>query len=360
MSVLITKLEMATLSINAGRYDEAEKLIQEVLFEPSADSEIKVAGWVALGGIKAKMFNVSKATFDEVVYCYRKAIESNPNELNQILTTYFSMLVSTVLYNSELITAGRKKLGQAEGAAMFSATVGLISGLVALNSNSTLVKAAGIAGVGMGASNYVSNLADAEAIKRMISESRFRLQLIFSEFGTGLELSNELKEEFRLKIVNNPTIAKQLGYKDIQVLSKIATDFSDIVISSDELEKRVTGSTLFSVFSSNPISLLRKQIAPYLPNVFFALENGISVIIFTRDCLLISYNPKKFGAGLQLVEIPYDKLEPGAFRADRQNYFVIEVKYKGETYNIPLPGPVLSNNRERRDLCADAIDSAFN
>jgi hypothetical protein len=361
MSVLSTKLEMSSLAINAGRFDEAEKLIQDVLFEPTADVENKLAGWIAMGSIKSKMFNDNKASFDEVVYCFKKAIETDSNSVNQVLTTYFSILISVVLFNSELITAAKKQKGQSEDTARFNATVGLISGLVAINSDSSFWKAAGIAGAGISASNYVSNLSDAKLLGKLISDAQARLKLIFSEFGEKLELTNELKDEFRLKIFENPTIAKQLGYKDTDALSQIATDYSDLVISPSNFEKKIKRNGLFSLIIPGVLKKHVADLSQYTDKVYFALEEAYAAVIFTDDILIVINTINKISLATQLIKIPYNNLDSTSFRCyiSKMGIFNIEINHQGNSYTIKNPIPI-SASPGRESLLAQAIENAFN
>jgi hypothetical protein len=319
-----------------------------------------LAGWIAMGSIKSKMFNNNKASFDEVVYCFKKAIETDSNSVNQVLTTYFSILISVVLFNSELITAAKKQKGQSEDTARFNATVGLISGLVAINSDSSFWKAAGIAGAGISASNYVSNLSDAKLLGKLISDAQSRLKLIFSEFGEKLELTNELKDEFRLKIFENPIIAKQLGYKDTDILSKIALEYSDLVITPDDFEAKIKKSNvLLGMFSISVMKNHKEELSKYLTKVYFALEAVYSAVIFTDEILILIDTVSKLSQVTELVEIPYKEIDSFRCHQSKTGQFYIDISYHGKLYTIKNPNS-LPASPSRRDLLAQEIENAFN
>lgn len=253
--------DKASMALKAGRHQEASSAYEQAL-----EKEYSIDGWCGLG--LCKLFQLSgDVIFDEVIFCFNKAIEldeSRKKEIDLRLISYSQLVLEQLSgYAVESIRQLKKAQKDAESAAFWGAVAaGLSSGSKRGTFRNLTGLTAGIsAGVSVGkfaemksakaSSLFALNLIDTvtSSLKTFIGEN-----LETDEAQDYLDAMREMKNNIQVELdpnfdpkvsnaVLDADVKNQLSETGRELLIEFAKTNSENVVDADEVIKLANAVT---------------------------------------------------------------------------------------------------------------------
>jgi hypothetical protein len=184
------KIEMAQLAFKGKRYDEAEKILTDVIFSDESDDIEKSIAWIAIGSVKSSKFLINEATIDEISYCFTKArqlgnLESDTLYANEIMILLWDYHSTIKALQKKLIEIEKNKWSKAFTAAINTT----IAENVSWNNSHLKI---GMLGSAVSSSlDYYSDKIIAENIPDIINELTAKASFVIEKFQTIYEFSSD-------------------------------------------------------------------------------------------------------------------------------------------------------------------------
>jgi hypothetical protein len=186
----VIKIEMAQLAFKGKRYDEAEKILTDVIFSDESDDIEKSIAWIAIGSVKSSKFLINEATIDEISYCFTKArqlgnLESDTLYANEIMILLWDYHSTIKALQKKLIEIEKNKWSKAFTAAINTT----IAENVSWNNSHLKI---GMLGSAVSSSlDYYSDKIIAENIPDIINELTAKASFVIEKFQTIYEFSSD-------------------------------------------------------------------------------------------------------------------------------------------------------------------------
>jgi hypothetical protein len=350
------KLEMAQMAIRGNRFDEGEKMIQELLFSNLLDPEASSIAWFSYGSSKFKRFIQDESTYEEIIYAMNKAYSSDPNSAKTISDTFVSMTCALIQNYSTIIykcLEQQKKISQEITLNKIKLVGGVILGSVLDERNKFLKYSAYTYSVIKGI-ELLGNSLDNKSIEERISYCTRKLKQILSDLSSLDEKLKELnKSVLEDEIVHNKTIKFILDSQDSNTIADKLVEFKNSlnqneinlagIVEQNEILEKMNVTSMFAKITNDMMISRNHQYKHLISNpddILFGIKfkggafSNPGFIIFLYDSLLVCNVTLK---GLKPVDtifkISYSKLNLGDISVtENMMSNNLNLRYNGETY----------------------------
>lgn len=349
------KLEMAQMAIRGNRFDEGEKMIQELLFSNSLDPESSSIAWFTYGSSKFKRFIQNDATFEEIIYAMNKSYDADPNSEKTISDTFFSMTCSLIQNYSTIIykcLEELKRLNQEVTINKIKLVGGVILGSVLDERNKYLKYAAYSYSVIKGI-ELIGNFLDNKSTEEKIIYCTSKLKQILSDINQlNIRLQYVNKSVLEDEILNNKTIQfiieSQNSSSTADKLMRFKNSLNENeknragIIESSEIIQKMNASSLFSKLTGDLITMWNSHYKHLINNgdkILFGIifkrstfGNSSGFIIFLDESFVIlNITLSGMKQNSFIKKISYSELNIGDITvAESMLSTSLTFRYKGE------------------------------
>jgi hypothetical protein len=336
----LIKLEMAQMSIRGARFEEGEKMIQELIFSGALDNESLSIAWFSFGSSKFKRFINNQGTFEEFIYSMNKSYEADNNSAKMISDTTVNMICSLINNYTSIVSncLDELKLNRKEIRNNAIMAVGSVA-LGAMSDNKYLKYGAYSFGALKGITLIGDALNSVNAEEKMnlcklklqqILESIVLLDTALSNLNSDLlenEILNSKAIQFILETQNSDSISGKLMnfYESLGDKQRSKLD----IISKDDFLNLMNSKSIFTLDIIKNYSSQYKHLITDTNEILFAIKfkqgsftKTSGFILFLKDAIVIVHVLVVFKATVTLKKLYYSDLplsfmqfEPGSFGA---------------------------------------------
>ncbi len=253
------KLEMAQMAIRGSRFDEGEKMIQDLIFGNLLDHESLSIAWFSFGSSKLKRFVQDQATFEEFIYGMNKSYHADPNSAQTISDTFVGLTCALIQNYSTTLYSCLEQLKQLNKEASLN-KIKLIGGVLigsVLDDRNKFLKYSAYTYSAIKGLEIIGNSLTNKTIQEQIAYCTKKIKQILNEilsidpeirkFNSTIlddEILNNRTIQFILESQNPDSIADKL----IKFKTNIPlNDKSDVgILEPDEIITKMNTSSLLS------------------------------------------------------------------------------------------------------------------
>ncbi|MBM3232483.1 hypothetical protein FJZ21_03865 [Candidatus Pacearchaeota archaeon] len=325
----LIKLEMAQMSIRGGRFDEGEKMIEDLIFNASLDNESMSIAWFSYGTSKFKRFINSQGTFEEFIYAMNKSFEADNNSAQMISDSTVSMICSLINNYSLIISncieelrLNRKEIRNNSILAVGAVVLG------SMTDNKYLKYGAYSYGALKGASIIGDTLNSISAQERM-NLCKLKLQQILSSISSlDVSLQNLNNHLLNDEILNNKAIQFILETQNSDsIATKILNFYNSLnekqrsnldIRSKEEVISLMNSKSIISLNAFKNYSSKYRHLISNDDDILFAIEfkqgaflKTSGFILFLKDSIIILHILVVWKATVTLEKLLYSDLPLG-------------------------------------------------
>jgi hypothetical protein len=253
------KLEMAQMAIRGGRFDEGEKMIQELIFGNLLDQESLSIAWFSYGSSKLKRFVQDQASFEEFIYAMNKSYSADPSSAQTISNTFVGLTCALIQNYSTTLYSCLEKLKQLNKDASLN-KIKLIGGVIigsVLDDRNKFLKYSAYTYSAVKGLEIIGNSLSNKSVQEQIAYCTLKIKQILNEiisidpeirkFNSTIlddEIINNKSIQFILESQNPDSISdKLLNFKN----SILPHDKNDAgIVEPDEVISKMNSSSLLS------------------------------------------------------------------------------------------------------------------
>ena len=348
------KLEMAQMAIRGGRFDEGEKMIQDLICGNLLDQESLSIAWFSYGSSKLKRFVQDHASFEEFIYAMNKSYSADPSSAQTISNTFVGLTCALIQNYSTTLYSCLEQLKQLNKEASLN-KIKLIGGVLigsVLDDRNKFLKYSAYTYSAVKGLEIIGNSLSNKSVQEQIAYCTLKIKQILNEIlsidpeirrfnNTVLddEILNNRSIQFILESQNPDSISdKLINFKNSIPLQ----DKKDAgIIEADEIISKMNSSSLLSKINTDHMISANSKYKHLVENdsILFGIKFNrgdfpvtVGFFIFLKKSFIAYHWTNGLKPKFFIHKIPYSSLNIGDISVqDGLIKTNLTLRYNGET-----------------------------